>query len=269
MNNLQGKLENIVADAGGEWSIVVEDLDTHHRLVIHPTVQFAAQSIIKVPIMAALFEAHEKKLVDLGEFITLKREDIVQGAGNLQFLSPGIQLPVYDLITLMIIQSDNTATNLLIDLLGLDEINKFMEQIGMENSCLGRKLMIYPVTEFDCQNYITASDTSLLMKKIATGQLISRNSCQHMIRILKQQQIRNGLPAYLPASSNEIIGVLPTWELANKTGWDADHQHDAGILYVNQRSVTITALSRQVDSLKSLHALARIGQEVYDYVHVT
>ena len=66
MNNLQGKLENIIADAGGEWSIVVEDLDTHHRLAIHPTVQFAAQSIIKVPIMAALFAAHEKKICKFG-----------------------------------------------------------------------------------------------------------------------------------------------------------------------------------------------------------
>ena len=266
MKELQGNLERIIADAGGEWGIVVEDLNTNKRLTINADDQFAAQSIIKVPIMVALFTAYEEKKINLDELLSLKRADIVQGAGNLQFLTSGIQLPVYDLITLMIIQSDNTATNLLIDLIGLKEINRVMEYLGMEKSCLRKKLMIYPVTENDCENYSTASDIALLLRKMATGKIISRNSSAHMIKILKQQQIRNGLPAYLPESNNEIIGVLPKWELANKTGWDTEYQHDVGILYVGQRSVTISALSQKVDATKSLHALAKIGQEVYKYV---
>lgn len=266
MKDLQVNLERIIAKAGGKWGIVVEDLDTNKRLTINEKDQFAAQSIIKIPIMVALFAAQYEKKIDFSELINLKREDIVQGAGNLQFLSPGIQLPIYDLITLMIIQSDNTATNMLIDLLGLEEINRIMEHFGMEKSCLRKKLMIYPVTEHDCENYITASDSSLLLNKMAKGKIISRYSSEQMIKILKQQQIRNGLPAYLPGNNNEIIGVLPKWELANKTGWGTEHQHDVGILYINQRSVTISALSQDINSIRSLTALAEIGKAVYEYV---
>ncbi|MFB4167333.1 serine hydrolase [Virgibacillus sp. JSM 102003] len=264
MKSLQNSIENIVMNAGGEWAVVVEDLDKEKMIDINSNIQFPAKSLIKVPIMAALFATYERRKIILSNYLTLKREDIVKGSGILQLLSPGTQLTIYDLMTLMIVQSDNTATNILIDLIGFEEVENFMQSIGMEDSCLKKKLMIYPVqNEFDNENYITASDISLLFRKLATGKVISLYSSQQMISILKQQQIRNGIPAYLPNSKSTIIGVQPKWELANKTGWDSEHQHDAGILYAGQRSMAISVLSKNADSTKALDAIANIRKEVY------
>ncbi|RXT02780.1 serine hydrolase [Ammoniphilus sp. CFH 90114] len=264
MDVLKSVLLNIIEDAGGTWGIVAEDLNHQLRLEYGEQVSFTAESIIKIPIMAAVFAEVEKQQLSLSDLVLLKREDLVGGSGVLQHLSPGIQLPVYDLLMLMIIQSDNTATNLLIDLVGTKQVQQTMADLEMLDSQFHRKLMVYPA-EIVEKNRITAADVSLLLKKLATGSFLSHKACQQMINILKKQQIRNGLPAYLSAHNPAFIGEPPSWQLANKTGWDTGAQHDVGIFYIGQRTMTITVLSKDVDAIVALDAIARIGREIYHY----
>lgn len=267
MNKLQEKIESTILKAGGEWGIIIEDLnDKTKKIVINDTELFAAQSIIKVPIMAAVFAAYENKKLNLNDLKKLRKEDIVGGTGILKDMSVGLEITVYDLVTLMIIQSDNTATNILIDLVGFDEIKNMMEYGGMEKSCFRKKLMIYPATNTDVENYITAADIHVFYKKIATGKIVSRYSSEKMIHILKKQQIRNALPFYLPENDNNIIGEGSKWELGNKTGTGHRIQHDVGILYVQNQSLLITVLSKNLLAVKSLHTIAHIGKEVYNYL---
>src|SRR5699024_809939 len=138
------------------------------------TEQFAAQSIIKVPIMAAVYAAYESDEFNLSDQICLKQEDFVGGSGVLQHMTPGSQLTIYDLITLMIIQSDNTATNILIDRLGFASIQQVMQTYEMKNSTFQKKLMIYPATERDVENYLTPADIHSFYRKLVTGTVISR-----------------------------------------------------------------------------------------------
>ncbi|MFC7395295.1 serine hydrolase [Scopulibacillus cellulosilyticus] len=262
MEKLKEDILTMIEKAGGTWGIVIEDLDRNLRWGINEHVQFPAESVIKIPIMAAVFSAVEKQQISLSEEIVLKRENLVGGSGILQHLTPGIRLPVFDLLTLMIVQSDNTATNMLIDLAGIKHIQQTLRDIGMEESSFQRKLIIYPA-DTNKRNVITASDISVLLNALATGKIVSRHSCQQMINIMKKQQIRNGLPAYLPDPDPEMIGGMPKWELANKTGWSGDRQHDVGILYAGDRTVTITALSQGVNSAIALDTLAKIGKGIY------
>lgn len=269
MNNLERKIEATIVEAGGKWGIIVEDLkDKKKRIVINETELFAAQSIIKVPIMAAVFAAYEDKKLNLNDLKKLRKEDIVGGTGVLKHMSVGLEITVFDLVTLMIIQSDNTATNILIELVGFEKIKSMMEYGGMVNSCFMKKLMIYPATNKDMENYITAEDIHLFYKKLTEGKILSRDSSEQMIRILKKQQIRNALPFYLPEINNDILGEEPKWQLANKTGTGHHIQHDVGILYVRDQSVLITVLSKNLTAVKSLHTIAHIGKEVYDYLKV-
>src|SRR5699024_11050352 len=99
------------------------------------------------------------------------------------------------LLMLMNIQSDNTATNILIDIVGVDQIQQTMKDIGMDQSSFFIKLMTAPVDP-PGRNMITAADINLLLKKIVKGDYISSYACEQMIHILKKQQIRSGLPAY-------------------------------------------------------------------------
>lgn len=267
MQAVQEEITKWINTGGGQWGIVVEDLDSDKKIAINENQFFAAQSIIKVPIMAAVFAAYEHGAFFLSDKRPIRKEELVSGSGVLQHLSPGTELSIYDLMMLMIIQSDNTATNILIDLVGFDLINQVMQEGGMKDSCLKKKLMIYPHTEKDVENYLNARDIHEFYKNIALGKIISGYSCLQMIEILKKQQVRNAIPNDLPDQQSNIIGSLPEWQLANKTGWDTHYQHDVGILYVKNHSAVITILSKGIGSKQALDVSGKIGRLVYDYLN--
>lgn len=270
MQTLQLNIESILKHADGHWAITVHDLQTNIGFGLNEHERYKAQSMIKLPIMAAVFAAYEQGKLSLSELVPLKQEDIVGGAGVLQHLSVGVKLTIYDLITLMIIQSDNTATNMLVDLVGFEAIETMMARIGMNQSCFRKKLVIYPAVENDVENYVTAHDIQLFLIKLAKGQIISGYSSRQMISIMKHQQYRNALPFYFPDPINSsILGVKPKWELAHKTGWDTGYQHDAGLLYVGDHCMAMTVLSKDVDHVKGLLTIAEIGKAVFDYVNET
>src|SRR5699024_1291488 len=99
------------------------------------------------------------------EKIVMEPEDQVGGSGVLQHLTPGEAFSLTDLVTLMIIQSDNTATNMLIDVVGIKNVQQAMADIGMVKSTFNRKLMIKPA-KFQGNNMITAEDVSIMLEKL-------------------------------------------------------------------------------------------------------
>jgi beta-lactamase class A len=263
LSALGPSIGKLMEETGGQWGIFLEDLRTGERLGFAEHQRFYAASLIKVPIMTAVFaEAYAGRLA-LTDKLRLRRDDQVGGAGVLQHMTPGIELTVYDVVTLMIIQSDNTATNMLIDLVGTDVIRAAMSRTEMANSSFYNKLMIVPA-EPEGYNEVTAADMGSHFRYLATGKVISYNSCLHMIDILKRQQHRDRIPCHLPDPEGDVIGMLPKWELANKTGTVTNITHDAGILYVGGHAVTICALSKDVDAKAAGDMMGRIGRMVYD-----
>ncbi len=261
--NLQESILAITEQTGGTWGVVIEDLQSHERFTLNPDERFYAASIIKLPIMTAVFAQVYSGKLSFEQTIPLRQEDLVGGDGVLKHMSVGLPLTVHDLVTLMIIQSDNTATNVLIDLVGTENIREMMRKTGMHNSAFYNKLMIIPA-ELEGKNEVTAADVASHLRHLATGQILSYNSCLQMISLLKKQQQRDSLPSLLPDPEGEIIGSLPLWELANKAGSITDIKHDAGILYVDQAAVIITTLSKNVDEKPAKKAMGEIGRLVYE-----
>ncbi|MDF2683678.1 MAG: class beta-lactamase [Brevibacillus sp.] len=259
MEQLRQKLSDLLAKARGNWGVVVEDLDHGTRFEHHAEESFIAESVIKVPIMVAVYAAEDRGQFSMDDRLALRKEDLVKGSGLLHTLSPGLKLTIRELVTLMIIQSDNTATNVLIDLVGKERIDQTMYGLGMQQSKYSRKLMIYPV-DISKNNTITAGDVSRMLGRLATGKFLSHRACAEMIAIMKKQQVRNGLPSLLPAPEGEA-----DWEMACKSGWDTGRQHDVGVLYVGERSLSIVALSQDVRAKEALDILGQLGKEVYEY----
>jgi beta-lactamase class A len=262
---LQNRLATIVLQAKGTWGVVVEELGEGICYEHLPDKPFIAESVIKVPIMAAVYAAAQKGAFSLDDQLPLRREDLVKGSGLLFALSPGLQLSIRDLVTLMIIQSDNTATNILIDLVGKECVDHTMIELGMEHSKYVRKLMIYPA-DIQGNNMITAGDVTRMLAKLAAGQFLGAQACEEMIAIMKKQQFRNGLPSLLPVADVNGKEERPIdWEIASKSGWDSGRQHDAGLLYTQGRCFVITALSQDVEAEEALYTLGCMGREVYEY----
>jgi beta-lactamase class A len=247
-------LLNKINQFNGFISVGVKDLNSEREFYFNEKEVFPAASIIKVPILIALFRQIEKQKISPEQKIILKEKDKARGAGILFELHEGLELTVLDLAKLMIVISDNTATNLLIDCIGFDEINAFMKDIGMEGSFLKRKMMV-PYYREDQENLISTIDIISLMEKLLTGKLLSLFYTEQSIKILKGQQYNEKIPLYLPEGL----------EIAHKTGEIEGIRHDAGAIYMPDRVYLLSILTRNVSNvIQADRDIAEISRIIYD-----
>lgn len=265
MQQLSEDIQAIIDKTGGTWGIVLEDLETQGKWQWNEELVFNAASLIKIPIMVAAFDQFNDEKIRLSEPITLKEDDKVGGSGVLQHLSSNLSLSIYDLIVLMMIQSDNTATNILIDYLGKRNIQQTMSKIGLTQTQLHNKLMTVSVQR-EGPNVTTAKEMSHLLKQIAKGQIISAYACEQMIRVMKEQQIQDSLPGRLPNPDRPLIGAQPEWELAHKTGMITNVRHDVGIFYVKHQTLVAAILSQGMTNDKSMLTFQELGLKIISHL---
>lgn len=187
----------------------------------------------------------------------LQESDKVGGFGILKELHTGLKVTYRDLALLMIVLSDNVATNILIDTLEMANINATIQQQGFLNTSLQRKMMDGKAKEQGLDNYTTAYDVMrLLMGLEQQTATLSPASRQQFIDILKRQQCNNKLPMLLPT------GTI----LAHKTGDLPQMEHDAGIMYVKDKPVVVVVLTKDLaNNLEGVKFNNVIGKIVYDY----
>ncbi|WNB93832.1 serine hydrolase [Bacillus sp. NEB1478] len=259
------ELLELISFGKGLYGVSIYHFESEEEFVYHPNEEFYAASIIKIPIMAAVFAQVAEGIYSLSDKITVREEDIVLGDGIIKNLAPGKEWSVHDLVVLMIIESDNTATNVLIDLAGLQNIQVYMSGWGFKQSKLHHKLQVLPSTfrKIDESNIITAKEINHFLKEITFGKIVSIGACQRMIEIMKQQKMNDLLPSQLPVK-DELIGTIPIWELAHKTGYVPGIEHNTGLLYMPGHTFAVTVLSKNVpnrDEPKQI--MGKIGGLLY------
>jgi len=253
-------LESTLKNLSGEFSIYAKNLQTDQIITFREHVVFPSASLIKVPIMAEVFRRVEEEHLSLDETLILAAEDQVPGSGVLMDLTPGLRLSLRDLTMLMITVSDNTATNMLIDFLGVDSVNELMRRIGLTHTALERRLERVPV-ERPRVNRTSAYDMSRLMELLSRGELISVNVCRRMVKILERCQ---GPVAIAPISSEEsFIGQIPPVRVAHKTGSLSQARHDSGIVFDGRHVYVVTIMSQGAPAEDLLKNIRRLGRDVF------
>ncbi|WP_231630098.1 serine hydrolase [Lysinibacillus sp. ZYM-1] len=251
---LQERLEEIIQEATGTFGVYVKHLESGETAAINENRLFQAASVFKIPILATLYRDVEVGRVELKERIRLKEEDFVNGSGIFKELIPGVDVTIKNLATMMIIVSDNVGTDKLLNILGKENVNLFMKEIGLCNTyihfscwellcaCVGLPPQSFSLDtyyevnrrfkngEIDYNsivfqeshenNVTTAADMAALLEKIANKQLISDKACEDMFEILAKQQFRHRIPYLLP--QNTVV--------AHKTGTIASVVNDSGIV---------------------------------------
>jgi len=185
----------------------------------------------------------------------ISKKDCVPSCGALTYLHDGIQVTLMDLVTLMIIFSDNTATNVLIDFIGMDEINCTIKNLGFEKTILQRKMFDLEKSQRGIQNYITAGEVGRLLKMMFEGALISRQASEKMISIMKNQQLSSKIPFYIKA-------IPDGPEIAHKTGEDTGISHDVGIIY-GKIPFLVCFCGNETDTPNFERVMADISLELY------
>lgn len=250
---VKDQLLKILEPAGGQWAVVIEDLDGKDTLRLNPDAPFTAASVIKIPIMMTAFKEAREGKVRLDDTIVLRKEDKVGGSGVLFEFHNGIPLTLLDAIHMMIVVSDNTATNLVIDAVGLETVNSYMTEAGCKGSRLEAHLM-RPKPNGPW-NTITAADIALLVKGLADGTIADSGDCETMVGIMKRQQHNEKLPKLLPS------GVT----CAHKTGEVRGVTHDVGVITGGGARFAITCLSQKLeDAGIGVRVIGEVAKWAYD-----
>jgi len=225
-------------------------------------------SLIKFPVMIEAFKQAEEKKIDLDAPVALKKEDKVPGSGILTaHFSPGASFPLRDAVHLMIVYSDNTATNLVLDKIGIPSTAKTMDLMGFPNTKIHSKVFkretsVFPERskEFGLGS-TTADDMVALFEKLNKGELVSKSACEAMTKNLLACDDKDKFPRFLPPGS----------KVAFKTGSVDASKTAAGILYTKSGPVALCVLTDQnedkrwvTDNAGNL-LCAKIAKEVWDH----
>lgn len=160
--------------------------------------KFGAASTVKIPLMIEIFRQIDRGERSLGDEYVLRAEDVAVGSGVMLHLHHGMSFSLNDLIYLMISISDNTATNVLIDMAGMGAVNETMKSLGMKHSILGRKMKGRPAQGDEQENWATPEDYANVVKAILDGKAASAESCRAMLAMLEKQQCTRRISRYLP-----------------------------------------------------------------------
>ncbi len=231
----------------GQMSVFADDLHGH-------TVErgadevFETASTIKAYILAALYLAVERGEANLDEMIEYLPEHFVDGSGMLRALGVGARLKVKDTATMMIICSDNIATNMLIDYIGLEKINRSIREMGFAHTALHNPLHFdrYPTL-----GETTPRDYAALFCRLARGELVSRQASGEMLAIFRQQHYNTMLthdfpPYYLDC---EETGAEELIWVASKSGSMNACRNDGGIIHTPYGEYVLVLMNKNFDDI--------------------
>ncbi|MDO5734823.1 MAG: serine hydrolase [Eubacteriales bacterium] len=253
---LEADLLALVNSSPGHLAISFYDPEKDYSLEIAAEEAFPAASLIKNGILASFFAKVEEGKIDPAELITLSPELICGGDGIIKEFRSGHQLSLDELATLMIIVSDNAATNLIIDQVGMDEVNRYVSQVlGLKGTELQRRLMDLQAAKEGRDNITTAHDQSLFFKQLLAGEIISKTASAKMLDIYRRQQVSGRLDLYLPMEN----------PIAHKHG-DLDYlEHDSGIIWKDERPFILSVLTEKNPSNKEgREVIGRVAELVYE-----
>lgn len=217
---------------------------------------FQSASVIKIPILIEGLRQSEIGKINLDKLIFINSN--VGGSGVLQALSGVAALTIKDLMTLMIIVSDNTATNLLIDLVGMEAINASMKKMGLRNSVLNRRMMDMEAMERGLENYTTLMDMITCLKVVNEGTYLAEASRKTALEMMNRQQFQDKLPGMI---DDERIFV------ANKTGSLPRVEHDCAVFTYKGKTAYAAVLMDQLDDVYTgRQKISRIGKHIADYL---
>ena len=221
-------------DQTTNYSIYVKRLDSGQEAYLNPMRQKSA-SLIKVFIMAEAFNQKNQGKLDFNEVVTINKED-KYAWGSLDKVPDGTKVKVGDLVEQMIVVSDNTATNLLISKLGMDNVNALIKKFGCNETVLGRKMLDSAAAKAGRENYTSPRDMAIILEKIYNKKCIDPKGDKKMMDILSKQQWNERIPANLPHDL----------KIAHKTGELGGALHDAGIVFGRQHDYIICMMTKNV-----------------------
>lgn len=245
----------------GRMGIYINDL-RGNTVKINAEEKFETASTIKIFVLAALFEQIEKGNIALSDMLEYRQEHVIDGSGILNSMEVGTRLSIRNVATLMIVVSDNIATNMLIDFLGEKNINDCIRRLGCQNTVLHNRI---DFEKYDRLGTSTPADYASMWERMAKGTLISQEASEEMLAICRQQRYNTMLVKELPPYyfdpdnyEEEIIYV------ASKSGSMDACRNDGGIVSTPYGKYVIVLFNKEFSDNQYYgeHPAIRFGAKV-------
>ncbi|MGJ5814276.1 serine hydrolase [Paludibaculum fermentans] len=252
--DLENAIRRDMLGVDAEVSLYAKNLENGQSFGLRENARVRTASTIKLPIMAAVFNKVARSQLRWDHPVLLRESDKVSGSGVLHEFSPGLRLPLRDVVNVMIVVSDNTATNLILDLITADAVNAFLDTLGLKQTRSMRKVrgdgnQLKAPSGWskagqleENKRFGIGSTTPLemvtLLERLEKGEVVNPASSRAMLDILKRQQFKDGI--------GRRMGTLA---VASKSGALDALRSDVGIVYMPKGRV---ALAITVDGLKQI-----------------
>jgi len=253
-SDLERRLENLKKRFSGELGFAARNLATNEEILFDADRLYPTASVIKLAVLVEAFaQAHEKRLSLDDERLLMQPSDLVLGSGVLRDLAPGLQPTIRDIAILMVIVSDNVATNMLIDRVGgVEVVNKRIQgEYGLKDIHLHNRVDFEKIGD-DVRRFAEATPKALmeLGTLLANGQLVSPQACSEMLEIMRRQQYLDQVPRYL--AYNPFMKELEQpqdFTVASKTGFFPGTRVDAGVITTPAGKIAYCAMAMESKDL--------------------
>ena len=280
-SKLQKRLEAMAANFNGIVGVAIQNIETDETAQLNADELFPMASVYKIPIMVEVFQQVEAGHFSLNDRLEITEDMRTPGSGILTLMDTGLKPTIKDLITLMIIVSDNEATDILLQKVGAANVTATMKKLGLKNISVNRTTREvigdhqelrklhegYITPAMKCQaekefskimkDVATPKDMNTLLIKIFKGEAASPLYCKEMLRILGQQKFNTRLPRYLSKGSTVV----------HKTGTIGSTTNDAGIIFLPDCHIAITVFTKDKhgERIEAERIIARIAKLACDY----
>lgn len=255
MNDLEKIIRNELINFNGKVSIYANDFKGN-ILDINSDEVFDSASCIKVYILVEFFKQVYYGKKNLNDILKYEKENYTNGSGILQYLSEGLELKSIDIATLMMIISDNVATNIMIDYLGIDNINNTIKELNCNDTKIFSK---FGSTKGRPFSVTSAKDYAHIFELINNEKLWDKSISKHIIDILKNQKyhemLGDGIPEIYRKVDNEFVNYV-----ISKSGKHKSIRNDGGIVSTKYGNYILIIFIKEFLDQDSLN-----NEEIYSY----
>lgn len=257
----QQDLAEILQPAGGAFGVIVYDVTQNRSIYAENTsTRFRAAGLINLPIAITAYMLAQEGQLDMSEQLTMQASDIVGGTGVLQRQPPGTDYSILTLCELMLSQSDNTASNMVLRRIGgFAVVNGLMEQLGARQTQIQRYLMDTAAIQAGRDNWTSPADMLLLLQLIEQGSSIGQQGKQDMLAAMAANRDRTKIPAHLPSDAlvYNRTGTLPA---PNSV------EHDVALIVMpDGQKYIVVLMGQNVSSQKAVEAIAQASRLIFDH----
>lgn len=237
--------------------LVVKDLRGEYQMAYNADARFASASLVKIPVAVGLFHDIEAGKIDRRVPPVFEEKHRIGGSGVLRRHPSGGRYELDELLYLMLAKSDNTATNILSDLVGMDRVTEVCRAQGWKGTNMVRDVMALDLRRHGVENWTTPRDMAAIFEGLYRGSVVSPGASAEILRYMLNPPIADRLPRKIPRSVNVV----------HKTGLIYDNAHDVGILYLPGGNVVlVSALVDHIgsDYRRAKSVISEIAKIVYE-----